>query len=398
MAIDFQQLRNQVIEIGNRTPARMERMAALREIAEGLFTDYSHQSEWLKNRVRQVVQNHNPNIRCAVPTSGAPGAGEFLNGRVPLPELPESGTVLAADGSQIMPDRHEQVFYALINLGTIRMHYHTGTAPAIAVQTMLYDDDQLYTDFGRISDARLALMRDLYERRILSEMASGAQRPVVSFTDGPMELWGARDGMDVADYRESLDSYLEVLENLRTQGVITAGYVDKPGANLVVRLLELASLDESDLPGVQRSYPLRGVSDFWLFKELLHPGERSAVFAIQSMSSGHYQGDLALHFFYLNVGLHGSPWIARVELPAWVVNQPGYLDILHAVLVDQCRILGVRPYPYLLHRAHEIALVTRKEKEQVTEMITHEMHRRGLVVTGPSQKQIHKNLSGRERF
>ena len=67
MAIDFQQLRNQVIEIGNRTPARMERIAALREIAEGLFTDYSHQSEWLKNRVRQVVQNHNPNIRCAVP-------------------------------------------------------------------------------------------------------------------------------------------------------------------------------------------------------------------------------------------------------------------------------------------------------------------------------------------
>ena len=53
------------------------------------------------------------------------------------------------------------------------------------------------------------------------------------------------------------------------------------------------------------------------------------------------------------------------------------LDSLQAVLVDQCRILGTRPYPYLLHRAHETAVVSLEEKEQVTQMIVLELRNAG---------------------
>jgi hypothetical protein len=43
-------------------------------------------------------------------------------------------------------------------------------------------------------DKRLsALRRDLSERTTLAELAVGSAPPVVTFTDGLMEIWGARD-------------------------------------------------------------------------------------------------------------------------------------------------------------------------------------------------------------
>jgi hypothetical protein len=74
------------------------------------------------------------------------------------------------------------------------------------------------------------------------------------------------------------------------------------------------------------------------------------------------------------------------------------LDGLHAVLVSQCRTLGSRSYPYLLHRAHETAIVSLQEKEQVTQMIALELRRRGVQVGEMSQKQALKGVSGRTSY
>jgi len=42
--------------------------------------------------------------------------------------------------------------------------------------------------------------------------------------------------------------------------------------------------------------------------------------------------------------------------------------------------MGNRPYPYILHRAHETAVVSMQEKEQITQMIVNELHRQGVEV------------------
>jgi hypothetical protein len=185
---------------------------------------------------------------------------------------------------------------------------------------------------------------------------------------------------------------LEALSGLEAQGVTTCGYVDNPAANLVVRFLEMGLIPDDELPGVTGRYPLRGVFDRELFKRVLGKGERSIVFAIQSRSSREYSGNLALHFFYLNVGQGGNDWIVRVEVPAWVAYDEAKLNELHALVVNQCRILGNRPYPYILHRAHESALVSIAEKDQVTNMIINELRSRGVVVGGESPKPTLKRL------
>ena len=74
------------------------------------------------------------------------------------------------------------------------------------------------------------------------------------------------------------------------------------------------------------------------------------------------------------------------------------LDFLHATLVQQCRVMGSRPYPYVLHRAHEAAVVKLEEKDQVTQMIVNELHRRGVEVGEMSNKQVAKDLGGRTAY
>ncbi|MCC6147913.1 MAG: DNA double-strand break repair nuclease NurA, partial [Anaerolineaceae bacterium] len=176
--------------------------------------------------------------------------------------------------------------------------------------------------------------------------------------------------------------------------LVMGGYVDTPRADLVVRLMELAALEEKDLEQAGRFHPFRGVTDFDLFSPLLQPGERSAVLKIQSMAARNYTDELALYFFYLNVGSAGRAALARVEIAAWVANDPQKVERLHGVLVEQCDRLGNRPYPYALHRAHEVAVVRREEKQAIEEMIVAELLRLGIPVGEKSYKQTHKENSG----
>ena len=397
MSVDFLQVRRQVQKLGDHALVRAGILEERRQSAWQVLENNAHNQERLRQKVLTVSRS-DPNLRCAVPARIAEQRVEALDGHFASPALPLAATIIAADGSQITPNHHEPLQYCLINVGAIQMQLGSPESPVISVQTNLMYDDQLYTETGMITEARLALMRDLNERQRLAELAELCESPVITFTDGPMELWGAKDGD--SDFQKSLEEYLDALEKLYQLGVVTAGYVDKPAADLVVRLLEIALLDENQLMQSRqsRSGQLRGVIDRDLFHQLLAPGERSAVFCIQSRSAQNYRGPLELHFFYLNAGRPDRPSLARVEIPGWVAQAPEMLDDLHAVLLQQCRIMGTRPFPYLLHRAHEAAVVTFEEKEQVTGMIMLELRKRGAPVGDFSNKQYAKDNPGRTRF
>jgi hypothetical protein len=391
MSIDFQEVRSQVKQLGELAPQRARDIQELREKALATLRDIATDMQVLRQKVHLIVRSHDPNLRCALPADPNLRSLETLNAGYPAPALPSTGTLLAADGSQISPDRNLEVQYGLINVGAIQMSLIDGQAPRLFVKSDLLYDQELQTLTGLMSDDDVALLRDLNERSILADLAEQAAPPVITFTDGPMELWGAKNVDSESPFTRQLDEYLQVLARLARLNVATAGYVDKPFANLVVRLLEVALLDQGRLNEVKEYYPLRGVTDLYLFRRLLQPGERSAVFALQSKSAANYREALALHFFYLNVGRGG---LARVEIPAWVAGDSHLLDSLHAVLIGQCQVMGSRPYPYLLHRAHETAVVTLEEKDQVTQMILIELRQRGVEVDQISNKQGAKDASG----
>jgi hypothetical protein len=392
MPLDFQQVHRQVKQLGETAVQREQHLQSLRERAGDLLSSLSKDIDSLNKKIRLVARQYDPTLRCALPVT------EQLDAHFPETELPPEATLLAADGSQISPNRNAEVSYCLVNVGAIQLNLHSAEPPRTQVTSQLFYGEQLYTPTGTITDSALALLRDVNERTTLADLAEGAAPPVITFTDGPMELWGAKEVDAASEFQKQMGVYLEALSRLCALGVVTAGYIDKPAANLVVRLLEVAVTPDEELPEMKSRHPLRGVSDIELFKGLLKPGERSAVFGIQSKSAANYQDDLALHFFYLNVGRLGRPWLARVEVPAWVAGSREMLEHLQAALVSQCRIMGSRPYPYLLHRAHEAAMVSFQEQEQVTQMIVLELRRRGVSVGEESHKQALKKHAGRTRI
>lgn len=393
MPIDYQQIHARIKEIGAGARARRKILEEKRSKARGLLAAYAPELDLLRSKV-DSAKAVDANIRCAYPLDENP-ASSF-----PAPAPASEVTLIAADGSQINPDRHAATQFCVVNVGAIQMKPNSGETPEIFTDTELLHGDDLFPNDFPLSDAMVALQRDLKERAKLEELSKGISGPVVTFTDGPIELWGAK-GEDAQSYAEFVQKYLGVLSRLQSRGVITAGYVDKPSADLVIRLLEIAMADNEQIKKLREFHPLRGVSDRWLFGEkedpLLPPGHRSAVFRMQSGSEKKYSGVLSLHFFYLNVGSEGHPWPVRVEIPRWVVDDKAKLDLLHAVLVEQCRVMGSRPYPYLLHRAHETAVVKMEEKQQIEQMLQQEMRRNDEELDDGSHKQSAKDLPGRTR-
>jgi hypothetical protein len=253
-----------------------------------------------------------------------------------------------------------------------------------------------FEDIEGKSEEMIALMRDVSERKLLVDLAKEGSGSAVALTDGMLDIY--REPRQDAEFNRRFDDYLASLRALAELKTIVAGYVDKPRADLLVRMLELMDGTEEDMLQRARERPLGGVTDAMLLNGCLKPGMRSAVFGIESSSSEQFNGPLRLHFFYLNVGFDNLPLVARVEIPAWVAEDLDLVNTLHATLLFQCRMTGSVPYPYILHRAHEIAVVGLAEREQIGAMIDIELRRNGVDPGIRSSKQFMKDLAGKARY
>ena len=388
MPVDFQQIYIRIKEIAAGAHESKKILEERRIKARELLSFYASELDYLRRKV-EMAKEVDANIRCATPFT------ESLLAFYPPPVTVTEATVLAADGSQVNPDRHAAVQFCIINIGVIAMRLSSGQAPMVTVDTELMYGDELLSNGSPLSDGMVAMRRDINERMKLDEVSKDITGPIVNLTDGTLELWGAK-GDDPQAYANFVEQYLGVLSRLHERGVVTAGYVEKPSADLVVRLLEIAIASDEDIRKLRDFHPLRGVTDRWLYGErdnpLLPPGHRSAVFGLQSGSEKKYKGALALHFFYLNVGTKGYPWPVRVEIPKWVAEDSKKLDLLHCILLEQCKMMGSRPYPYLLHRAHETAVVRYEEKEQVEQLLALELRRINAEVGDGSNKSSAKSL------
>lgn len=422
MPVDFATLKAQVSQKAADYKNRVERIQTLLERARHTLRHAHLSLADIRSRVETAVKQ-NKGWRGAMPTEEPLGKG------FPPPEVSLEGVVvLAADGSQINPDPHGEVYFGLVNLGLVAMDRRQTPITLVRSHLLL---SELHEREG--FEASVLLRRDLYERLGLAWAAAllhGNQHTlhalestfhnlgwdpqgiqpaeverikafhphpahVVALTDGPLELWGPRREEGYGDFQKSLTHYQQALEHLQTLGVAPVGYVDNPRADLVVRMLELVSEDSTSPPEAHR-HPWAGVRDQDLWVGWLPPGYRTALFQIRAQHLDEYEEALRPHFFYLNVGLaQNRPILARVELPAWVAQQPQAVDLVHAVLLWQGSIVPGRLYPYILHRAHETAVVTHEDRRQVTWMVQHALLAKGLTADRRSHKQRAKDDSAK---
>ena len=88
------------------------------------------------------------------------------------------------------------------------------------------------------------------------------------------------------------------------------------------------------------------------------------------------------------------PEVARVEVPVWIALDPSAVGLLHAAVVEQCKVSP--GYPYVLARAHEIAVVTSTERAEFEKMIATQLIRLGIEAK-LSEKQFQKSLLAAKR-
>ena len=383
MPLNYLQLQPQIEQYSQRASFSRQELASKLQTALELLRDCGRRHSEIRSTLNDRITSRQRGDRCAL-LADEPA--------VTSSDSPESGSsyiLLASDGSQIVPNSHDALSVALVNTSRLCYQPGSGLAPQVKVFTKFLSDESGQIELGEVSEDLVSLKRDVEEMRVLAEWQNDSGLPVIALGDGPLELF--HQPRSEAEFTRAFDMYQSALSDLRVKGVIAAGYTDRPRASLVVKMLEYMN------EGIQQNN-LGGLEDLTLFSELLKPGQRSAVFALWSSSSQKYTGSLALHFFYLNAGSEKFPWIARVEIPAWVTVDPQQVSLLQRALLEQCRLMSTRPYPYLLHRAHEEAVVHFDEKEQLISRLAVELQRRGLGVSASSNKLSAKELQTRTRM
>ncbi|MCJ7519062.1 MAG: DNA double-strand break repair nuclease NurA [Anaerolineaceae bacterium] len=383
MPLNYLQLQPQIEQYSQRANLSRQELASKLQTALELLRNCGQRHPEIRSLLNEKITSHQRGDRCALL------ADEPADSSCESPKLGEDYILLTSDGSQIIPSAHDALSVALVNTSRLCYQPGSGHVPRVDVLTKFITDKNGEIELGEVSEDLVSLKRDVEEMRVLAEWQNDTDLTVIALGDGPLELF--HQPRSEADFARAFDMYQASLSILHNNGAIAAGYTDRPRASLVAKMLEY--LNEGD-----QQINLVGLEDLVMFSELLNPGQRSAVFGLWSTSSQKYTGDLALHFFYLNVGSKKFPWLARIEIPAWVADEPQRVSLLQRALLDQCSLMGTRPYPYLLHRAHEEAVVHFDEKEQLIARLATELQRHGLGLSAQSNKLSAKDLQSRTRM
>ncbi|MDQ1301036.1 MAG: NurA protein, partial [Chloroflexota bacterium] len=277
---------------------------------------------------------------------GALPLGDRLDDRRQVTERLPQAILIAADGSQIYPDRHGIALYYLLNTGAIVLRAGSGQAPSVdSAPEIFYRDEDLYDADGQIHPPEhINAQRSRREIQALADLAEAERTalggdlsvPIICLTDGPLLPWQKQDAEHDETISEEVEFFVQQIRRLRNARAIPVGYVDRPGSAYVLRILELVDLP---IEQITREKLRRGsfllLADRFLFDDL-RPNERGALFTPNSETNDRYEqasGGDRIVFTYVNLsrqdGVKNSA-VVRMEIPKWVADDPTLLDAAQA--------------------------------------------------------------------
>jgi hypothetical protein len=317
---------------------------------------------------------------------------------------PKEFTLIATDGSHIDVDRHQPTHCYLINIGGVVLHY--GQHPDAVLDSVphLYakDAELVITSpemKGReqpIEGDLLGIKRGVEECKRLAELAADlpAGETGLGLIDGSLIMWNLEAYPDFVSDILLEKGFLTCLEQIRKlnkdREMPIASYISYPRSSDVVNALRVA-LCPRDMVDSDKCFDCKkrecdfvaGVRDRELFTELLAAGERSALFISPSKIQKRY-GKHQVHFFYLKL----DEEIARIEIPQWVAQDEKRLNLVHTLVLDQCR--RGQGYPVALGEAHEKAVITGTDRENFWQMVESSLIAEHLPTLGSAKSRSKK--------
>ncbi len=281
--------------------------------------------------------------------------------------------VLGVDGSQVYPERHlSGVGCFLINTGGCLLHYATQGSVSFFSTPQVFIPEQLSDEFGHFSLDMVDLQREAAEFATAFERASHAmiglqfavrdgRKPFIFLFDGSLVFWHLEG--KVPEVRDAfLRVYLDALQKFYDRAIVMAGYISMPKSRELINLvrLGLCRFDRANCIPCHHAFQARvdfpcravdQVTDAQLCRLLLPSRGRTTIFYSTSKIVEHYPAHLKPAFFYVDAGSE----VVRIEVPAWVANDPAAIDLVCAVALDQAE--KGRGYPVALAEAHEQAVI-----------------------------------------
>ncbi len=303
--------------------------------------------------------------------------------------------VLAVDGSQVYPDRHIAALSCyLINIGGCYFSYGSTS------NVQFFSLPSIHTSLEREDGMPLApdvvdAHREALEYSVAYEKASDffdQERPRFVLFDGTLFLWHLE--YKAPEVKERfINHHLAILQQCKQKRIPVAGYISLTKSKELVHLIKegVSSLDDgvrtvnSELFDELEEIFVNNdnLTDAHLLQEVLQPYERTAVFISASRISSWYPSWLKPCFFYMNMGQE----IARIEIPAWLVDEEGMVEMIASLCVDQStKGMG---YPVALAEAHEQAVIKSPDRD----FFYHMVFKMGIAQQQPitfSQKSIKK--------
>lgn len=382
MTLQFENLDQDIKDMVEEIRHRRDRQLDELSVALSILNENATNWEVVKEAIDTAGEKVDPHIfRTAEPLLEL----HPLNIGIDPGPCPQVATIIACDGSQIMPDRHAPFLYYLINLGAIAYYHGSGYQPEIISHTILeFPREDGSSAFGSFpyDSASVSLIRDVEEISHLARVVDqqpGSSAPALAILDQRL-LYIPSRGLPEKDVQVALNKWHLQMKSIRESGAWLAGFIDRPGKSIVLAMLQTIKnmIDPSSIPPVTEKPAFPHLADLDLFDLILEPGQRSPTFKEISAHNDTYiehdPGNEVCFFFIKTAEQQGR--LARIDIPISVANDQAAVEAIHALILDQCQIVG--GYPYVITRADEIAVVTRREQEELEGRIARRLSDLGI--------------------
>jgi hypothetical protein len=335
---------------------------------------------------------------------------EPLESRHVITPITTPHTVVATDGSQIAPSRHEIAYCYLINVGRVALHYGSSIYPILDNRPeVYYKPEDLYgaRQWGIQTEEWMTLKRNVAEAIALAELACEQKShhplfgPVLAMSDGSLIHWSL-EMLPPEARAKILPDILAAWERLRLAGIPMVGYISAPRSTEATNFLRLqacpfpqpdcnthcTSTNNATGQNLDRApcSVLQPLRDATLWHRFLQPGEVSPLWRSNARILQEY-GEHTVYFCYLHVGTE----IARVEMPEWTALDPDLrLEALSLVLAQVQKGYG---YPVALAEAHNQAVVTGGDRYRFFAILEQHLLKSGLKNVTTSYKEARKRSS-----
>jgi len=328
----------------------------LNVIHKKIFYDTSMQEQTAKESWQRIVEKKITSEifkKYSCPWS-IPEWKQLFNTSYFIEPFTDPYTLVATDGSQIYPDRHEGLSCFLINIGVAQTTYGQHCSVRFSSEPTVFSG--IYGDESLASDTIQDLINCLRQELEFQEAVQSAinvtlknNHSVLVLCDGSLIFWHLVS-KGKALQEKFIHAYLLQLESLYEKKILNAGYISLPKSKELVHMLRFEIAQFSAARALQEK-KLTHIFDTVVAQFYLEKYHRTQIFKSTVAIAQKYPDHLKPYFFYLDVGVE----VVRIEIPAWIAKEKKLVDQVAAIALDQS-IKG-NGYPVMLAEAHEQAVV-----------------------------------------